>query len=217
MKKFWYTVKEFKQTNVALSATFAKHQPFSSLQEYNQTILENQFKELFVAIFCNLPKIKRWLLCDLQRYFLEEYLRRKLDLIISPDRGGRSILKIHFEKWFNSKQNLENSFKNITIQKHIYQIESRIFHRIIHSKKLEENQSKLRNKAKIWLRPLYGSRTPEIGPTNDPWMILNEFETFGDVCFWRGQTKTRISIQKSIHFLKSRIFIQNKCSFFKQI
>ena len=68
----------------------------------------------------------------------------------------------------------------------------------------------------------------EISPTNDPWMISDEFETFGDNHFWRGQTKTKIFVQKFIHFIKiqnihskqififqkSRIFIQYKNSFF---
>ena len=42
----------------------------------------------------------------------------------------------------------------------------------------------------------------EIGPTNDPWMISDEFETFGDNHFWRGETKTKIFVQKIIHFIK---------------
>ena len=41
----------------------------------------------------------------------------------------------------------------------------------------------------------------EKGPTNDPWMIFDEFETFGDNHFWRGQTKTKILFQKLIHFI----------------
>merc|ERR1711899_575798 len=52
-------------------------------------------------------------------------------------------------------------------------------------------------------------------------MISDEFETFGDKCFCRGQTKTKISVQKIIHFikififLKSRILIQKNIHFFK--
>ena len=73
-------------------------------------------------------------------------------------------------------------------------------------------------------------------------MISDEFETFGNNHFWRGQTKVKIFIQKIIHFwkiqnihskqififlniqnihskqififLKSRIFIQKNYSFF---
>ena len=59
-------------------------------------------------------------------------------------------------------------------------------------------------------------------------MISDDFETFIDDNFWRGQTKTKILVQKIIHFikiqnihsikififLKSRIFIQTKYSFF---
>ena len=47
-------------------------------------------------------------------------------------------------------------------------------------------------------------RLPEmdwIGPTNDPWMISDEFETFGDNHFWRGQTKTKIFVKKITHFI----------------
>ena len=40
----------------------------------------------------------------------------------------------------------------IFIQKNIHSIESRIFNRIIHSQKNEENYSKFQNKAKIWHR-----------------------------------------------------------------
>ena len=60
-------------------------------------------------------------------------------------------------------------------------------------------------------------------------MISDEFETFGDDRFGHGQTKTKILIQKTIHFMKihnvhskqificltSRIFFQNEYSFFK--
>ena len=60
-------------------------------------------------------------------------------------------------------------------------------------------------------------------------MSSDEFETFGNNHFLRGQTKTEIFVQEIIHFieidnihskkysffLKSRIFIQNKYSFFK--
>ena len=49
----------------------------------------------------------------------------------------------------------------------------------------------------------------EIGPTNDPWMISDEFETFGDDRFWRRQTRTKILNQKIILFMKPRIIIQN--------
>ena len=83
-------------------------------------------------------------------------------------------------------------------------------------------------------RPL---KWTEIGPTNDPWVISDEFETFGDNHFWRGQTRTKIFVQNIIHFikiqnihffkiqnihskqififLKSRIFIQKIIHFFK--
>ena len=68
----------------------------------------------------------------------------------------------------------------------------------------------------------------ELGPTDDPWMISDEFETFGDNHLWRGKTKTKIFVQKLIHFkeiqnihskeififLKSRIFIQKIIHFF---
>ena len=82
-----------------------------------------------------------------------------------------------------------------------------------------------------------------IGPTNDPWVITDEFETFGDNHFWQGQTRTKIFVQIMIHFikiqnihskqififlkiqnihsnkififLKSRIFIQKNYSFFQ--
>ena len=33
-------------------------------------------------------------------------------------------------------------------------------------------------------------------------MISDEFETFGNNCFWRGQTKTKIFIQKIFQFIK---------------
>ena len=73
-------------------------------------------------------------------------------------------------------------------------------------------------------RPL---KWTEIGPTNDPWVISDEFETFGDNHFWRRQTRTKTFVQNIIHFikiqnihskqififLKSRIFIQTKYSF----
>ena len=84
-------------------------------------------------------------------------------------------------------------------------------------------------------RPL---KWTEIGPTNDPWVISDEFETFGDNHFWRRQTRTKIFVQNIIHFikiqnihffkiqnipsnkificLKSRIFIQTKYSFFSK-
>ena len=93
--------------------------------------------------------------------------------------------------------------------------------------------------------PCIGNRPlkwTEKGPTNDSWMISDEFETFGDNHFWCGQTKTETFVQKIIHFikiqnihskqiftflkiqnihskekiilLKSRIFIQKKYSFF---
>ena len=39
-------------------------------------------------------------------------------------------------------------------------------------------------------------------------MISDEFETFGDNHFGRGQTKTKIFVQKIIHFIK----IQNDLS-----
>ena len=39
--------------------------------------------------------------------------------------------------------------------------------------------------------PCIGKRHPEkLGPINDPWMISDDFETFIDDNFWRGQTKT---------------------------
>ena len=74
-------------------------------------------------------------------------------------------------------------------------------------------------------------------------MISDEFETFGDNHFWRGETKTKIFVQKIIQFIKiknihskeififfkiqnihskeififskSRIFIQKNYSFFQ--
>ena len=59
-------------------------------------------------------------------------------------------------------------------------------------------------------------------------MISDEFEMFGDNHFWHGQTKTKILVQKIIHFIriqnipskqififqKSRIFIQKKLFIF---
>ena len=59
-------------------------------------------------------------------------------------------------------------------------------------------------------------------------MISDDFETFIDNNLWHGQTKTKILVQKIIHFikiqnihsnkififLKFRIFIQTKYSFF---
>ena len=74
-------------------------------------------------------------------------------------------------------------------------------------------------------RPL---KWTEIGPTNDPWMVSDEFETFGNNHFWRKQTKTKMFIPEIIHFMKiqnihskqififfkSRIFIQENYSFF---
>ena len=63
-------------------------------------------------------------------------------------------------------------------------------------------------------RPL---KWTEIGPTNDPWVISDEFKTFGDNHFWRRQTRTKIFVQKIIHFKKCRIFIQKKYSFFKNL
>ena len=79
--------------------------------------------------------------------------------------------------------------------------------------------------------PCIGNRPlkwTEIGPTNNPWMISDEFETFGDNHFWRRQTKTQNVCSKIIHFikiqnihlkqifilLKSRIFIRKNHSFF---
>ena len=61
----------------------------------------------------------------------------------------------------------------IFIQKIFHSIESRIFNKIIHSKKKEENCSKFQNEAKIWLRsppeaPDRPLKWTEIGPTNDP-------------------------------------------------
>ena len=41
----------------------------------------------------------------------------------------------------------------------------------------------------------------EIGPTNDPWMIWYEVETFCNDRFWHGQTKTGIYIQDGYLFL----------------
>ena len=45
-------------------------------------------------------------------------------------------------------------------------------------------------------------------------MISDEFETFGNNHFWRGQTKVKIFIQKIIHFWKIKN-IHSKKSFFK--
>ena len=99
----------------------------------------------------------------------------------------------------------------IFIQKNIHSIESRIFNRIIHSKKMRKiiQNSKIRPKYGFaLLRPLYSVQVidplkwTEIGPTNDPSMISDEFETFGDNHFWRGQTITKIFVQKIIHFIK---------------
>ena len=53
----------------------------------------------------------------------------------------------------------------------------------------------------------------EIGPTNDPWMIWDEFETFRNDSFCK--LKPEYIFKKIILFLGSRIFIQNKYSFFK--
>ena len=50
----------------------------------------------------------------------------------------------------------------------------------------------------------------EIGPTNDPWMISDEFETIGANHFWQGQTKAKIFVKKLFILYKSKIFIQNK-------
>ena len=44
----------------------------------------------------------------------------------------------------------------------------------------------------------------EIGPTNDPWMIWYEVETFCNGRFWHGQTKTGICIQEDYLFLLYR-------------
>ena len=48
----------------------------------------------------------------------------------------------------------------------------------------------------------------EMGPTNDPWMISDEFETIGDQRFWRWQTKTKYLLKKLFILWKSRKFIQ---------
>ena len=60
------------------------------------------------------------------------------------------------------------------------------FNRMIHSKEFEENHSKLKKKKPkhgfgALLSPCLGQgpmKWTEIGPTNDPWMIWDEFETF---------------------------------------
>ena len=90
--------------------------------------------------------------------------------------------KIFIQKNIHSKQNPKYSFKKIFIQQSPeYSIELFI-------QKNEENYSKFQNKAKIWLRsapeapvqiidPLKWTKK---GPTNDPCMISDEFETFGN-------------------------------------
>ena len=64
---------------------------------------------------------------------------------------------------------IKNQFKTkyrIFIQKDIHSIEYKIFNRIIHSKEFKENYSKFQKGPKYGfgalLRPLYGSRTPEM-------------------------------------------------------
>ena len=58
-------------------------------------------------------------------------------------------------------------------------------------------------------RPL---RWTEIGPTNDPSMIWDEFEIFCKDWFWRWQTKTRIFT----HFSKFRMFIKKHIHFLER-
>ena len=70
-------------------------------------------------------------------------------------RGWRYVLKIHFfiesvRKMIQFKIHIKTKSK-IFIQKNIHSIESRIFSKIIHSQKNEENYSKFQNKAKKWL------------------------------------------------------------------
>ena len=54
----------------------------------------------------------------------------------------------------------------------------------------------------------------EIGLTNDPCMIWDEFETFCNDRFCK--LKPEYIFKRIIHFLESRIFIPNKYSFFKK-
>ena len=53
----------------------------------------------------------------------------------------------------------------------------------------------------------------EIGPTNDPWMIWDEFDTFCNDRFCK--LKPEYILKGSLIFLECRIFIQNKNSCFK--
>ena len=134
----------------------------------------------------------------------------------------------------------------------IHSIEYIIFNRIIHLKKWgklfkipkwgQEMASEPSWGPSIGNRPL---KWTEIGPTNDPSVISDEFETSWDNHFWLRQTRTKIFVQNVIHFikiqnihskqificlkiqnihskekiifLKSRIFIQKKYSFFFKI
>ena len=57
----------------------------------------------------------------------------------------------------------------------------------------------------------------EIGPTNDPWVISDEFETSWDNHFWRGQTRTKIFVQNIIHFIKIQNIHSNKIFIFFKI
>ena len=53
----------------------------------------------------------------------------------------------------------------------------------------------------------------EIGPTNDPLMIWDKFETFCNNRFCK--LKPEYIFKRIIFFLGSRLFIQNKYSFFE--
>ena len=47
---------------------------------------------------------------------------------------------------------------------------------------------------------------------NDPWMVSDEYETFGDNHFWRG----KIFVQKIIYFIKiQNIYSKQKFIFLK--
>ena len=48
-------------------------------------------------------------------------------------------------------------------------------------------------------------------------MISDDFETFIDDNFWRGQTKNKLLVQKIIHFIKIQNIQSKKYPFFKNL
>ena len=70
IKRSWQIVAKFNKKN-GVEGDFCKAYRSCSLQEHYQTILQNQFKQLFEPT-CNHKKCLLW---DIQRYFFGENLR----------------------------------------------------------------------------------------------------------------------------------------------